>query len=106
MPNQYTTEPTKRGYILEYVMDHPGCTSLQIHQALGYDRRRICQDLDAMKKMGQLTSQQIPGERAHRYRMIDALPNGNCSKIERRTVQNWTGHKRDELLTAFFGAAA
>lgn len=94
-----------RKTILAYVRTHGPCTTLDLRESLGIELDRIGNVLTRLRLAGLVENEKEAGDRVARWAAIDTenSKGGRHIVIHRET---WTGHKRDDLITAFFGAAA
>lgn len=94
-----------RQTILAYVRTHGPCTTLDLRASLGIELDRIGNVLTRLRLDGLVENEKEAGERVARWAATDADREKGGRHVVIHCLE-WTGHKRDDLLTAFFGAAA
>lgn len=105
MANQFSKEPTQRDIILEYLGEHPACLAREVSDDLGIRMTRVSQELAVLQKLGRVKGTKLKGQKAGTWTLDNRPAFPRCEKPKQNYVTNWKGHARDEMLTAFFGAA-
>lgn len=109
MANQHSPGySNQRSLVAEYLATHPNQTAKQIGEGLGIDKRRVSHLLFVLKEEGRVVGvlSGIGRGRAQVWAVSAEELQSEVGQPRRIYASEWTGHKRDELLTAFYGAAA
>lgn len=105
--NQYTPGySNQRSIVADYLAAHPMSLTVDISMALGLDTRRVAHLLFVLKEEGRAVGIKAGSGKALSWILTESERQINDGTPIRIMVKQWTGHKRDELLTAFYGAAA
>jgi hypothetical protein len=105
MANQYTAQSGQREAILKFVRERGLCTTLDIRAAFGWDVARIGNVLTRLRFDGLVENEKQEGTRTAVWAPTADLGDKADHPI-RIHRQQWVGHGRDAMLTAFFGAPA
>lgn len=107
MPNQHSTGyVNQRSEVAEYLAANPMSLTTDIAKNMGLDPRRVAHLLFVLKEEGRAVGVKQGTSKSLSWRLTDGEQQINEGTPIRIMVKEWTGHRRDELLTAFYGAAA
>lgn len=107
MPNQHSPGyPNQRSIVADYLAKNPMSLTSDIAAAIGLHPRRVAHLLFVLREEGRAIGSKQGTAKSLSWRLTEEEEQLNEGSPIRITVAQWTGHKRDELLTAFYGAAA
>lgn len=107
MPNQFTPGySNQRSLVAEYLASNPMSLTSDIGKAMGIDPRRVAHLLFVLKEEGRAVGIKNGSGKALSWMLTDGERRLNDGTPIRITVKQWTGHKRDDWTTLFYGAAA
>ena len=95
---------TTKDTVLNFIEDNPRCTSRQLYEALDISPITVNMVLQRARRNGLIRA--IPMDGARTVEWVIATEVEGDFEPSRIVVKQWTGHKRDDWTTLFFGAAA